>query len=248
MSSADNKSDGPVVRSIGDSLYEVTTSRQNRINLFADAVQRLDEAGDEADVIIQNLHAQAPHLAKYFHRRTPDLIYDVPFKLVCESDLGHVPFDEEHVIRQYLVVSYSWRFDESWPDKNLRPYAPWPVSRPFVEAILAERGVHTSNPKDRNANYRREGIWFDQMCIRQQDEDEKMKSLAMMDIIYKSCRRLLIVLEDVVFNEDEIRVVKGFDALPIERQASWTPPTEDCPHLDSLCRKVESSRWWTRSW
>ncbi|KAI0395711.1 hypothetical protein F5Y17DRAFT_184421 [Xylariaceae sp. FL0594] len=248
MSSPNCESDGPAVRPIGDLLYEVTITRQNRVDLFADAVERLDEAGDEADVILRNLRAQAPQLAKHFHRRDSDLIYDVPFRLVCESDLGYVPFDEARVIRQYLVVSYSWRFDESWPGDNMQPFAPWPISRPFVEAILAERGVHTADPGERSVHYRREGIWFDQMCIRQQDEDEKMRSLAMMDIIYKSCRKLLIVLEDVTFDEDEIRIVGGYDALSVQQQASWVPAPEDIPHLGSLCRKIDASRWWTRSW
>jgi hypothetical protein len=73
------------------------------------------------------------------------------------------------------------------------------VSRPFVEAILAECGVH-SEDQISNGSFRREGIWFDQMRIHQNDVDETMQSIAMMDIIYKSCRKLLVVLEDVVFN------------------------------------------------
>ncbi|KAI1815685.1 hypothetical protein GGS20DRAFT_316619 [Poronia punctata] len=248
MASPDTKPDGPIVREIGDSLFEVTISRQNRVNLFSEAVQKLDQGRDEADVIIRNLGAQAPQLAGYFHRRTPELIYDVPFRLICESDLGYVPFDEDRVLRQYLVVSYSWRFDDKWPDTGLKPHAPWPVSQPFVEAILAERGVHTSDPAERNENFRREGIWFDQLCIRQKDEEEKMKAIAMMDVIYKSCRKLLIVLEDVVFNQEEIRVVNSYNALGIVQQASWAPSPGDGVHLASICRKIEESRWWTRSW
>ncbi|KAI3327797.1 hypothetical protein HD806DRAFT_531135 [Xylariaceae sp. AK1471] len=107
-----------------------------------------------------------------------------------------------------------------WPASGLDVHEQWPVSRPVVEAIFAERGVHTQDPQVRNINFPREEIWFGQMCIRQEDVGEQMQSIAMMGIIYESCRRLLIVLEDVVFNPDELQVVQRYDALPINHHSS----------------------------
>jgi hypothetical protein len=44
-----------------------------------------------------------------------------------------------------------------------------------------------------------------------QDPEEQTQSIAMMDIIYKGCQKLLIVFEDVVFNPEEIRVEEKYD-------------------------------------
>lgn len=81
------------------------------------------------------------------------------------------------------------------------------------------------------------------MCIHQEDHDEKMQAIAMMDIIYKSCRKLLIVFEDVVFEPEEIEVFTADHGVR-RREALQ----DELPHIASIVRKIESSRWWSRSW
>ncbi|KAM0817892.1 hypothetical protein AB5N19_03699 [Seiridium cardinale] len=241
---------GPTVRRLDELLFEVTISRQNRINLFSEAIERLTKNRDEAEVTLQNLRAWSPELAKAFKIRDPETVLNTSFRLICESDLGYVPFDSENVIRQFLAVSYCWRHDDQdWPADHSRPYEPWPFSQPFVEAVLAERGVHSDSP-ERNEHFRREGIWIDQMCIRQNDETEKQQSIAMMDMIYDRCRKLMILLEDVTFNPDEIRVIEKYNNPKPKDidDATWKPDGVDIPHIASLCAKVENSRWWSRSW
>ncbi|KAI0447556.1 hypothetical protein F4803DRAFT_268809 [Xylaria telfairii] len=250
MAPLNSDDDAPLVESIGERLFKVTISRKNSVSLFSEAVQKLIDNREEAELILRNLRAWSPETAAFFNLRTPELVYNVPFRLICESDTGGVPFDNERVLRQYLAVSYCWRpEDGSWPGPNLPAYAPWPISQPFVEAILAQRGVHTSDPNYRDENFRREGIWFDGMCIRQEDHDEKMQAIAMMDIIYKSCRKLLIVLEDVVFEPEVIEVFKRFEAFAVDHDIrQWEALQDELPHIASMVRKVESSRWWSRSW
>lgn len=250
MASLNSDDDAPFVESIGERLFKVTISRKNSVSLFSEAVQKLIDNREEAELILWNLHAWSPEAAAFFHLRTPELVYNVPFRLVCEADTGEVPFDDERVLRQYLAVSYCWRpEDGSWPGPNLPAYAPWPISQPFVEAILAQRGVHTSDPNYRNENFRREGIWVDQMCIHQEDHDEKMQAIAMMDIIYKSCRKLLIVFEDVDLEPEEIEVVQRFETFIADHDTRRRGALQvELPHIASILRKIESSRWWSRSW
>jgi hypothetical protein len=170
--------DGPLVRSLGEAVFEVTLSQQNRINFFQDYVQTLNDSREEAELALRNLQTWSPKLAEHFQIRDPDGVLNTPFRLICESDLGYVPFDAEKVIRQFLAVSYCWHDnDPSWLPEGSQPHAPWPFSKPFVEAVLAERGVHTDDPQ-RNENFRREAIWIDQMCIRQGDEVEKQQCIA----------------------------------------------------------------------
>jgi hypothetical protein len=170
--------DGPLVRSLGEAVFEVTLSKQNRINFFQDYVQKLSDGREEAELALCNLQTWSPKLAEHFRIRDPDSVLNTPFRLICESDLGYVPFDAEKVIRQFLAISYCWRDDNpSWLAEGCQPHAPWPFSQPFVEAVLAERGVNTADPQ-RNENFRREGIWIDQMCIKQGDEVEKQQCIA----------------------------------------------------------------------
>lgn len=71
-----------------------------------------------------------------------------------------------------------------------------------------------------------------------------------MDMIYDKCRKLLILLEDVTFSQDEVRVLEKYDNPRAEAidEAIWKAETADIPYLASLCAKVENSRWWSRSW
>lgn len=172
------KEDAPIIRPLGGSLFEVMVSRQNRINLFSDSFQKLSDNRDEATMTLRNLRAWSPELAKSFNIRDPETLLRTPFRLICESDIGYVPFDNEKVLRQFLAVSYCWRHDDiEWPANGSLTNPPWPFSRLFVEAVLAQRGIHSGSPQ-RDANFRREGTWVDQMCIRQDNEIEKQQCIS----------------------------------------------------------------------
>lgn len=71
-----------------------------------------------------------------------------------------------------------------------------------------------------------------------------------MDMIYDKCRKLLILLEDVTFTQDEVRVLEKYDNPRAKTfdEAIWKVEMVDIPYLSSLCAKVEKSRWWSRSW
>jgi hypothetical protein len=51
MPPSNHEEDKPIVRLVGESLFEVTISQKNHVQLFSDTVQRLNGTSEEADVI-----------------------------------------------------------------------------------------------------------------------------------------------------------------------------------------------------
>jgi hypothetical protein len=60
-----------------------------------------------------------------------------------------------------------------------------------MEAVLAIRQI----PK--------EGVWIDKLCINQDDTADRRRHIGVIDAIYRSARRVVILLEDVQLNKDE---------------------------------------------
>ncbi|KAL2286515.1 hypothetical protein FJTKL_06876 [Diaporthe vaccinii] len=227
------------VEQVSKDLFVLTLTRRNKSNLFSEGIERLDSGREEADLILQNLQSWSPQVAARFRPRTSDVILDTLFRLICSSPSG-VPFDGAFAIRQYLAVSYSWHSTErDWPGTSHSAREPgglWPVGKRFADAILGLRG------------HPREGIWMDQICIDQKDEAEKQRAIACMDIIYKSCRRLVVLLEDVELTDDEAAVCRRYDVPDMRLKIAALPGEEDIPVLISLFDKVARARWWKRAW
>lgn len=225
------------MKQVSEDLFVLSLTRRNKSNLFSEGIDRLDSGREEANLILQNLQSWAPDVAELFHPRTSDVILDTPFRLICSSPAG-VPLDGAFVIRQYLAVSYSWHSEE-WPGtphSAPEPGGLWPIGRRFADAILGLRG------------HPREGIWMDQICINQEDDQEKQRAIACMDIIYKSCRRLVVLLEDVELTDDEVALVKKYDVPDLRWHIAARPGEADTAVLISLFDKVARARWWKRAW
>ncbi|USW48939.1 Putative heterokaryon incompatibility [Septoria linicola] len=234
-------------RKIANGLWELSPSRQNREAIFERAVTTISQSQEEAQLILSNLQRLSPNLAADFGLRTSDKIFETQFKAICESENESFPFAEDQPLRQFIAVSYSWRkADGSWPADGSVPHSPWPFSKPFVDAVLSERGVVEA--EGRNPAFPRECVFIDAMCIDQTDEDEKQRNIDMMDIIYKSCRKLMILLEDVVFTDEEVAAVTRIDYEQIVPGFTHDIPEADSRHLISAWRKIEASRWWGRAW
>lgn len=224
---------------VSQDLFVLTLTRQNKSTIFSQAITNLDAGRAEASLILQNLTSWSPPLAEHFRPRTSTLILDTPFRVVCSSPTG-IPLDGAFVIRQYLAVSYSWH-SAGWPTPGTSHSAPlqgsiWPVGARFAAAILSLRG------------HPREGIWMDQVCIEQSDGDEQQRAIACMDIIYKSCRRLVVLLEDVELTDDEVGLCQRYDVPDLRPLVGREPAKSDVPVLVSLFDKVAGARWWRRAW
>lgn len=229
------------INQVSQNLFVLTLTRQNKSTIFAQAIKTLDAGQQEAALILQNLTTWSPSTAAHFHPRTSTLILDTPFRLVCSSPTG-IPLDGALVIRQYLAVSYSWHSAEWSGGTTSAPPEPgstglfWPIGRRFADAVLGLRG------------HPREGIWMDQVCIDQADEHEQQRAIACMDIVYKSCRRLVVLLEDVELSDEEVELCARYDVAGLRWHVVAEPDEADVPVLISLFDKVARARWWKRAW
>ncbi|KKY37907.1 hypothetical protein UCDDA912_g02124 [Diaporthe ampelina] len=225
------------VKQVSEDLFVLSLTRRNKSNLFSEGIERLDSGREEAGLILENLQSWSPEVAERFHPRTSGVILDTPFRLICSSASG-VPFDGAFAIRQYLAISYSWHSKE-WPGtphSAPKPGGLWPVGPRFADAILGLRG------------HPREGVWMDQICVNQKDDQEKQRAIACMDIIYRSCRRLVVLLEDVELTDDEVALCRRYDVPDMRWNIAEQPGDEEFAVLISLFDKVARARWWKRSW
>jgi hypothetical protein len=188
---------------ISDNIFQLTLTTENKDEIFAHGLSKLDEGAEEADLILRNL--------------------------IFPAD-ARESFDNGLYVRQYVAISYCWH-SADYPYPGCEPYDCWPFNKSFVDAILSDK------------DHPREGIWIDQLCINQEDSLDKQRSVAAMDVIYRSCIRLLVLLEDVMLDEAETRLVKDCTGISMQYKRSWVPEP-DVRHLYvSVWRKVEKARW-----
>lgn len=219
-----------IVVTLDEAFEEATLSAQQKETLFSEAVSSLRKNSEEADLILTNLQRLAPELAQAFLKRTADFVFSTPFRLIRERTNT-----EENEIPSYLCISYYWR-GQAFDAGGLLSAMPFPFDQPFLAAILDQR----TSPK--------EGIWLDQLCTRQEDEMEKLRAIATMDVVYRSCRRLIILLEAAWLDGDEVAALKKYDSADPQNRGPWNPDPEDLDALVTCCEKVLATRWWTRGW
>jgi hypothetical protein len=222
-------------KQIDEDLFELTLSTDNKAELFEEGISQLSRSSTESTSILEGLNIWNPSDASRFVPRSSATILNTPFRLIFPNS-ALPSFDETGLyVRQYLAISYCWHSDEFLPTGYER-YGSWPISRPFVEAILGDK------------DHPREGIWMDQLCIDQSSSIDKGKSVAAMDVIYRSCIRLVILLEDVFLNEREAALHEKYDPTKMEFQRTWHPEEDEKEVFASFYNKVNAARWWKRAW
>lgn len=220
---------------LDEELFRLTLSEENKEEIFEYGLEKLSQSQQEASFVLQNLERWDPHTRSMFSRRSSTTILKTPFRLVFPNpDLAS--FDGSCLyVRQYMAVSYCWRSEDFLPEGYERDGS-WPISRPFVDAIISEK------------NHPRVGIWMDQLCIDQTSTADKQSSVAAMDVIYRSCIRLLVLLEDVTLDAQEAALCERYDPSRVRFERGWTPPVSERAIFDSFHDKVHKARWWQRAW
>jgi hypothetical protein len=220
-----------------DDLFRLTLSRENKAEIFEYALSKIDQNQHEASTMLQNLTRWDPPTAALFTLRSPATVLDTPFRLIFPHSALPAFGETGLYPRQYAAVSYCWHSAEFMP-KGYERYGDWPISKPFVDAILEDK------------SHDRQGIWMDQLCIDQTSDVDKQRSVAMMDVIYRSCLRLLVLLEDVSFNQHEAALCERYDRIknPARFEISWVPPDDEIDVLASCYHKINAARWWERAW
>lgn len=222
---------------LGNSLFQLILSRANKAEIFAHALAKLSETRKESLSILWNLGKWNADIATLFSVRSVESVIDTPFRLIYPNS-ALSSFDETSglYVRQYIAVSYCWRSGDFLP-VNCERQNTWPISQPFVDAILS----HLDHP--------REGIWMDQLCIDQSSSLDKQRSVAAMDIIYRSCIRLVVLLEDVFLSVKEAELHVKYDAADKQMDGMWVPEdAEEAEAFEGFYTKINSARWWERAW
>ncbi|OCK81198.1 hypothetical protein K432DRAFT_296109 [Lepidopterella palustris CBS 459.81] len=205
----------------------------------------------DAETLLGNLSQLAPAVAERFAPKSKSL-NGLVFRLVNDTDRSG---DEA----TYIAMSYCWRkVHQRPPVKNVSA----PGALPFGWVKTVEQFPLPTTPamfqavlRQRESEY--EGLWFDQVCINQDDEAEKAVSIGAMDSIYKNARTVVIALDDIEADPDEVAFLRHYiesyshSMEPLARQPNYghRPPfMQTQPAFKSFFERVLSSLWFERAW
>ncbi|KAJ4360628.1 uncharacterized protein N0V89_001194 [Didymosphaeria variabile] len=206
-----------------------------------------DDAGAS---LLADLRRLAPSVAKDFLSR-PSARDDAVFRLI--NDVY-----SEGEEKSYIAMSYVWnKVSRDIPKKLISPVGdlpfgwvqtveqfPLPTTKGMFQAVLNERRAG-------------EGLWFDQVCINQEDEAEKALAVGTMDSIYKNARVVVAALDDVSVTAEELQFLEQyyhqyiFSNLPLDQHPNLglNPPVmQQHPLFRSFVERVLTSMWFERAW
>jgi hypothetical protein len=214
----------------------VRLSEKNKEMLLGNAMKSMKERQPQAEKVRQRMVQLNPDIAKSFSLK--DVAASLaPLRLLFTRGAA-VAKDPLQPVSSYIIVSYCCR-NEDWKTAGLgATHEPWKVQQAFVDDLLAMRQSVD------------EGIWIDQPCIDQKNEEEKKMAIGVMDIIYQSARQLIIFLEDVVIPEEEEEIVNKYWDVKWRRLPSqeWDVPEKDFKLMECLFQRILSCRWFSRAW
>ncbi|KAF2689948.1 hypothetical protein K458DRAFT_412794 [Lentithecium fluviatile CBS 122367] len=204
----------------------------------------------DAETLLADLGRLAPSVAKDFVTKH-SISASLPFRLIND-----IAFDGEE--ESYIAMSYAWnKANQDTPRKMVSPVGdlpfgwvrtveqfPLPTSRGMFQAVLDERRPG-------------EGLWFDQVCIIQEDKNEKAVAIGAMDIIYKNARTVVVALDDITATGDELFFLEQYiqqhafaGSQPnYQPNRALNPPfMQQQPLFSSFVTRVLSSIWFERAW
>ena len=230
----------------------VTLSTQNKWTLLERSRQRVIQRQAEAETVLRRLQELDPELGEKFELKD-DVLASFKFRMICTADADAVQ-NAGKSVPSYIAVSYCWH-NPSWQAvAPAQPMTEWGVSLPIATKILELR-----ESKD-------EGVWLDRICIDQQNDDEKKVAIGSMDIVYRACRRLAIVMEDTQLDQAEdaagVKYAELYESMCVivrkgkldgeEKmdfiESYWKIDEPDLPHIRAFTMKMLGSRWYTRAW
>jgi hypothetical protein len=201
----------------------------------------------DAITLLSDLTRLAPLVAKDF---VPKQYAEnsIPFRLLNDIYAPGEP-------KGYIALSYCRKkVDAGTPRRVITPIAfgwskeedqfPIPTSDAIFQAVLREK-----RPE--------EGLWYDQVCINQDDEVERIAFMGSIDTIYENARTVVVALDDVVTPPEEEQFLRcyveryAYSELPLSQQpyAGMSPPVmQQYPLLWSFLERILASAWFGRAW
>jgi hypothetical protein len=229
----------------GYHIQRITVTEDNKKSLFRKALQVPREQLD-AEELIQKVNELDLAVGCDFELKS-NAVPAAPLRLLRMGRQGAASFLTPHSspiqFKSFIALSYCWHSSDWSLAEGLQPTTmhiggatlPTPVSKKMFVAFSTLR------------NSEEEGLWIDQLCVNQDDRDEKHVAVASMDILYRSARLVLIVLEDIVLTERELeiwdRCTNGW-----EDDDNWKPSGESDASMAALLVKIFSARWFSRVW
>jgi len=220
---------------LGPSFFQLTLSSANKAEIFAEALSELTKSDSRTSTIMKNLQRWNTEAASRFGLRSTSTVLSTPFRLIYPNCDLHSFKETGLYVRQFFVVSYCWRSPE-FPTEDYKCHDIWPFKKSIVDAVLAGK------------DHPRVGIWVDQICIDQSSSLDKQLSIATMDIIYRSCMRLIVVLEDVLLTAQEVMLVQKYDISQRPHNGGWNLESSEIETYTNFYEKVNAARWWSRAW
>ncbi|KAF2706430.1 hypothetical protein K504DRAFT_385790 [Pleomassaria siparia CBS 279.74] len=235
-----------------DGLYAHVLSPQARRMLLDGSAPTTATHTDNAETLLQDLTRLSPSAAKCFTPKATTTDH-LTFRLINDRD-GRWEGEE----KSYIAMSYCWKQANHQVPRTERselgdlPFGwlktverfPLPVGEAMFQAVLRER-KHG------------EGVWFDQVCINQEDEVEKATTIGAIDIIYSHARTVVIALDDISIPDGEASFLQhyldqySYSDLPYDQQPNigLNPPLmQQQPLLQSFFDRILSSVWFERAW
>ncbi|KAK4176553.1 heterokaryon incompatibility protein-domain-containing protein [Triangularia setosa] len=245
-----------VLAPLGQRLTTITDRNRHDLLLNANQTRHNDDALVQASAILANLKILNPEVAQHFHLKR-DVLSDLELRMICSTKS-----ESRDDVPSFIAVSYCWHY-HNWPlAPSATPIVPgWEISRPMMDAVLGVR------------NCPEEGVWLDKLCINQENETDKTTHIANMDAIYRSARRMVILLEDVQLTADEevaglayggfyanmSKKVTGLGDREKRQVMEEYFPNQEKTYISSgrgsvvaaaksFAIKVLTARWFTRAW
>ncbi|MCJ1458941.1 hypothetical protein MMC28_009317 [Mycoblastus sanguinarius] len=210
-------------------IEDVTPS--NKLDLLQNAIEASQSTIEETKQVLARLEK--------FHSATADLfslkrraMSQIRLKLICVS--SGIRTDLPRSFSSFIALSYCWHGGDWSPIPAFRRSKDLPLSSIMFRALLRQ----LKSPD--------EGIWIDEKCINQRNEEEKMNAIGAMDIIYKSARVVIIALEDIKILKEEEGPLRDLIANP--RHSGWLPHQDHLRALSTALIHIFEARWFKRAW
>ena len=211
----------------------VEVSEQTRNYLLRRAIKDSRRAIKGSTRLLAQLQSIRPDVAQDFTIRQARRV-EAPFRLLFDHRASGETLPEQSVT-SFIALTYCWH-DGKWePHEYLgRRQRHRPISTPMFSGLLAERQSQN------------EGVWIDQLCIDQKNASEKIHAIGCMDLIYKSARKVVAVLEDIALSTREEVWLRG---LLNDKDLVYSElPEGDKKDLILLLFRILSARWFKRAW
>jgi hypothetical protein len=204
----------------------------------------------DAAILLSDLNCLAPSVAKEFISK--DYVNSAfPFRLINDVD-----FHGEEA--GYIAMSYCRKkIIQTTPRRVVTPIGDLPfgwqkeveqlplrISPALFQAVVRERHIG-------------EGLWFDQVCIEQEDEAERVRTMGAIDTIYKNARTVVVALDDIAVPPEEEQFLRhyieryNYSDLPLDQQphTGLSPPfMQQFGAFKSFFERIVGSDWFERAW